>query len=158
MKKKNIALHNFFKVKYFFLLYFCRNLPTPLHYAAMSPALTVSKLSVTSWRKDGRRMSEIYPRRRQCLIMTLWIIHGVLGIDHGPKIQWVTFMRFSLFQNPAAMSLQVDKHFRSLTNMWKFDFLWIWTVPKCTYYLSMKVIVCESPVKSQWIRPNNTNI
>ena len=96
---------------------------TPLHYAALSLAQTVSKLSVTSWRKEGGRMSETSPRRGQCLIMILWMIHGVPVIDHGPKIQCVTFLRFSLFQNPAAMSLKVDKHFRSLTNMWKVDFL-----------------------------------
>ena len=47
----------------------------------------------------------------------LWMVHSVQGIDHGPKIQWVTLSLFSLFQNPAAMSLKVDKHFRSLTNM-----------------------------------------
>ena len=59
-------------------------------------------------------MSEISLRRRYCLNMTLWMIHGVPVIDHGPKIQWMTFSRFSLFQNPAAMNLEVDKHFRSL--------------------------------------------
>ena len=68
-------------------------------------------------------MSEISLRRRQDLIMTLWMIHGVPVIDHGPEIQWGTFSRFSLFQNPAAMSLEVDEHFRALTTMRKFDFL-----------------------------------
>ena len=67
-------------------------------------------------------MSEISPRRRQCLIMTLWMIHGVPVIDHGTKIQWVTFLRFSLFQNPATMSLEGDKHFRSLTTCEKLIF------------------------------------
>ena len=115
----------------------------PLHYAALSHAQTVGKLSVTSWRKEGPRMSEISPRRRQCLIMTLWMIHGFPGIDHGPKIQWVTFSRFCLFQNLAASSLKVDKHFRSLKNMSIVDFLWIWTVSKCTDYLSMKIKVLK---------------
>ena len=125
------------------MLSFLNQNHTPLHYAALSPAQTVGKLSVTSWRKEGCRMSEISPRRRQCLIMTLWMIHGVPVIDHGPKIEWVTFSRFSLFQNPAAMSLEVDEHFRSLTNMLKVDFLKIWTISKCTDYLSMKVIVLK---------------
>ena len=84
---------------------------------------TVGKLSVTSWRKEGFRMSEISARLRKFLIMILWIIHGVLVIDHGPKIQWVTFLRFSLFQNPAAMSPKFNDHFRSLKNIWKSDFL-----------------------------------
>ena len=44
---------------------------------------------------------------------------------------------------PATMSLEVDEHFRSLTNMWTVDLLWIWTVSKCTDYLSMKVIVLK---------------
>ena len=43
------------------------------------------------------------------------MIDGVPVIDHGPKIWWVTLSRFS--QNPAAMSLEVGKHFRSLKNM-----------------------------------------
>ena len=125
---------------------FCLSAPaycTPLHYNALSPAQTVRKLSVTSWRKEGRRMSERSLRRRQCLIMTLWMIHGVPVVDHRPKFQWVTFSRFSLFQNLAAMSLKVDEHFRSLTTMWKVDFLWIWTVSKCIDYLSIKVIVLK---------------
>ena len=50
-------------------------------------------------------------------------LYGVPVIYHGPKTPMMTFLRFSLFQNPAAMSLKVDEHFRSLTNMWKVDFL-----------------------------------
>ena len=49
--------------------------------------------------------------------MTWWMILGVPVIDNGPKIWWETFSRFSLFQNPAVMSLEVDEHFRSLMNM-----------------------------------------
>ena len=96
----------------------CGTEPGPNSRQALSHQLT----------KEGCRMSEISPRRRQCLIITLWMIHGVPVIDHGPKIQWVAFLMFSLFQNPAAMSLKVKEHFGSLTNMWKIDFLWIWTV------------------------------
>ena len=55
--------------------------------------------------------------------MTPRIIHGVPVIDPGPKIQWMTFSRFSLFQYPAVMTLEVDKHFKSLTNTSKVDFL-----------------------------------
>ena len=43
---------------------------TPLHHAALSLAQTVGKLSVNSWRKEGRRMSETSQRQRKCLIMT----------------------------------------------------------------------------------------
>ena len=95
-----------------------------------SPALcgcehgqTVGKLSFTSWRKEGPRMSEICWRRKACLIITLWMIHGAPLKDQGPKITWVTFLRFSLFQNPAAMSLKVDEYLRLLSNMWKVNFL-----------------------------------
>ena len=84
----------------------------PLH--GTEPGPTVGKVSVTIWRKEGRRMSEISPRRRQFLIMTLWMIHGEPVIDHGLKIQWVMFLRFSLFQNPAAMSLKST----NITDQW----------------------------------------
>ena len=88
-----------------------------------TPPLRGNEPGPNSWqafshqmKKEVRRMSKISPRRRQCLIMPLWMIHGVPGIDHGPLIQWVTFLRFSLFQNPATMSFKVNKHFRSLMN------------------------------------------
>ena len=51
--------------------------------------------------------------------MTLWMIHGVPVKDDGPKIPWVTVLRFFLFQNLAAMSLKVEVYSRLLLSMLK---------------------------------------
>ena len=42
----------------------------------------------------------------------IWIV-----IDNGPKIQWVMFVRFSLFHNPVVMPCKVNIYFWPLTNM-----------------------------------------
>ena len=41
--------------------------------------------------------------------MTLLMIHGAPVRDHGPKIPWVMFLRFSLFQNPASACRDVTR-------------------------------------------------
>ena len=53
----------------------------------------------------------------------LMMVNGALVKYYGPNITWVTFMRFSLFQNPAEMSLKVDKYLRLLANIEKINFL-----------------------------------
>ena len=71
---------------------------------------------------------------------------------NNPHCWTIAFL--SLFQSPAAISLKVDAHFRSLTNMWKVDFLWAWTVSKCTNYLSMKVKVFKNtPGDLYYVKP-----
>ena len=45
--------------------------------------------------------------------MTLLMIHGAPVRDHGPKIPWVMFLRFSLFQNPASACRDVTRSQRT---------------------------------------------
>ena len=63
---------------------------TPLPYAALSMTKQLAS-SQSPVKKRGCRISEISARQRKSLIMTLWMIHGVPMLDHGPMIQWVTF-------------------------------------------------------------------
>ena len=116
-KKRLPNVHMIVYMIVYMIFVICTSHPSISRHWARPKQSTSSQSPVEEVRVAG------CTRQRQCLIMTLWMVHGVPVIDNGPKIQWVTFLRFSLFQNPGAMSLEVDKHFRSLTNMWKVDLL-----------------------------------
>ena len=113
---------------------------TPLHYAALSTAKQLASYQPPVEENRVAGCLRYVDRGERVLSWLYGWAMGPQWKNHWSKILWVTVSRFSLFQNPSAMSLKVEVYSRLLSSMLKVDFLMRWTVSKWTKYLGIKLI------------------